>query len=53
MAFISEMLGKTVADFEGETIGSLDDLLAITQSKYLPPLDHWNCCKNFRRKKDN
>lgn len=38
MAFISEMLGKTVADFEGETIGSLDDLLAVTQSKFSHPL---------------
>ncbi len=38
MAFISEMLGKTVADFEGESIGSLDDLLATTQSKFSHPL---------------
>ena len=38
MAFISEMLGKTVADFEGESIGSLDDLLATTQTKFSHPL---------------
>lgn len=28
MAFISEMLGKPVSDFEGATIGTLDELLA-------------------------
>ncbi len=38
MAFISEMLGKTVSDFEGEAIGSLDDILAVTLPNYSHPL---------------
>lgn len=38
MAFISEMLGKKVADFEGESIGSLEDLLATNQTKYSHPM---------------
>ena len=44
MAFISEMLGKTVADFEGESIGSLEDLLGHQSDKIFPPHDHWNRC---------
>ena len=38
MAFISEMLGKTVSDFDGEKIGTLEDILAVTLAKYSHPL---------------
>ena len=38
MAYISEMFGKPVADFEGEPVGVLDDLVATTQSKYSHPM---------------
>lgn len=38
MAFLSEMLGHTVADFEGIKIGTLEDLLATTQKKLTHPM---------------
>jgi CBS domain-containing protein len=33
MAFISEMLGRPVADFDGVTIGSLEEIIASGQAK--------------------
>lgn len=33
MAFVSEMIGKPVTDFDGERVGTLKDLLAVSRGK--------------------
>ena len=33
MAFVSELIGKTVADVDGERLGTLNDLLATPRGK--------------------
>ncbi len=37
MAFLSDMTGRPVADFDGENIGTLDDLIACQVSEFTHP----------------
>jgi magnesium transporter len=38
MAFISELIGKPIADLEGDKIGTLDDVIAAKQSRLSHPI---------------